>query len=81
MSVLGALVHVLAVAEGPGGVPVSAGALEAAIEVGASSVSTNSRPFRTFVLVDAPLTTCVEPITSRAFAPEIEFNDLKGPFL
>ncbi len=71
MAVLGALVHVLAVAEGPGGVPVCAGTLEAAIEVGASSVSADSWTFRTFVLVDTLLTTCVETVTSRAFAPEI----------
>ncbi len=71
MSVLGTLIHILAVAEGPGGVPVCAGALEAAVEVGASSVSADSRTFRTLVFVDALLTTCVEAITSRTFTPEI----------
>ena len=67
VAILGTLVHVLTVAEGPRRKPVGARALEAAVQVGAGAVAADTRPLHALVFVHALLAGAVQAIATRAF--------------
>ena len=69
MTILRTLIHVLAVAEGPGCKSVGAGALEAAVQVCAGAVAADPRTLNALVLVHALLAAAVQAITTRAVTP------------